>query len=133
MSSIIRYRIEQRFKHMNSLPWSSETPAVYEKFSNYCRATALMLAREGNFNDAFSIANLMESLWIQNETPLTWTLFYTDIVKAILSQQQQYEAILAVRSNERGMKSLRKTVKILSPSDALQLSTFLKKCNFPSK
>lgn len=132
MSSMIRSRIEQHFIHINSLPWSNTTPEMYERFSNFCRAAALVLAREGNFNDAFFISSLMESLWVQNETPSTWALFYTDIAKAILSQQHQHEAMAAVRSNQR-FKSLQKIVKKLPPLEAGPFSIFLDICQQRTK
>jgi hypothetical protein len=123
MSALTQLR--QRLENINAMAWSQETPAAYQEFTDECRASALLLASEGNFNEAFSIASLSESLWTQHETPSTWTSFYTHIAKAILNQQQQSDAMAAVSSDPHRMRSLQKIVKVLSHSDALEFSTFL--------
>lgn len=131
MSALTQLR--QQLENINAMAWSQETPAAYQEFADECRSSALLLASEGNFNEAFSIASLSESLWTKNETPLTWTFFYTDIAKAILSQQEQSDAMAAVSSDPHRIRSLQKIVKVLSPSDALQFSTFLTNANLFSR
>ena len=133
MSASVRNHIEQRFINLHAMPWSQDVPIVYEKFSNYCRAAALVLASEGNFNDAFSIASLIESIWVHNETQSMWIAFYTGMAKAVLIHERQREALAVVGGDQHLFKTLRKIGKHLSFSDASQLSFFLERCKRQSK
>jgi hypothetical protein len=121
----IRTGLEQRFQNICKMPLSQKGPIVFENFAHDCRFAAMQLAYKGNFQEAFSIASLLDSIW---ETPSDCTSFYVGIAKAILIQQQQDDALSAIRGDERRIKSLQQVVRHLSPSASARLLVFLAKC-----
>lgn len=120
----VRMNLEQRFQSIDKMPWE-ETISSYESFSHDCRIEALQLAQKGNFSEAFSVINLLDSIW---ETPSEWSCFYVSLAKTILIQSQQRNALSAFRDNEPRIKLFQKIVKYLPEPDASRMLGFLKKC-----
>jgi hypothetical protein len=129
---VINYH-EQRFLNLHAMAWSQDVPQAYENFATDCRIAALYLASTGSFKEAFALVKMLDSIWVQNETPTLRSDFYITIAKALLVYEHQSDALCAFQENNFPLKPLEKIMKYLPAYDALRLRAVMEKWRQPLK